>query len=209
MRAVDKAYAAVRDGIIAGRFAPQTRLTEQEVATTAGVSRTPAREALRRLHAEGLVEFTPNRGAVVTPWSADDAGEIFDLRALLESHGAARAALLATQEEIAELARLAEQQHDEAQERGDGHLERIAALNSRFHHCLQQAAASPCLSRTLASLLAAPFALKAFRNLSAVDLQRSAAHHLELVRALAARDPEWAGAVMRAHLLAAKRSLRR
>ena len=92
MRAVDKAYAAVRSGIIEGRYAPSARITEQEVAAAAGVSRTPAREALRRLHAEGLVTFTPNVGAVVAHWSQADADEIFDLRALLESHAAARAA---------------------------------------------------------------------------------------------------------------------
>ena len=85
MRAVDKAYQAVRQGIIAGRFAAGTRITEHEVAVAAGVSRTPAREALRRLHSEGLVEFTPNQGAIVTTWSVEDADEIFDLRALLEA----------------------------------------------------------------------------------------------------------------------------
>ena len=68
MRAVDKAYAVVRDGVIAGRFPPGNRITEQEVALAAGVSRTPAREALRRLHQEGVVDFTPNQGAVVTEY---------------------------------------------------------------------------------------------------------------------------------------------
>ena len=209
MRAVDKAYATVRDGILAGRFAPRSRLTEQDVAATAGVSRTPVREALRRLHAEGLVEFTPNQGAVVTLWSVDDADEIFDLRAVLESHGAARAAALATPAQIAELTRLAEEQCTEAGKRGEGHRERIATLDSRFHRRLQEAAASPRLTRALASLLDAPLRMKAFLDYGADDLQRGAAHHLELVQAIAARDPQWAASLMRAHILAAKRTLRR
>ena len=96
MRAVDRAYEAVRTGIIAGRYLAGARLTEQEIATAVGVSRTPVREALRRLDAEGLVEFTPNLGAVVTTWSEADSDEVFDLRAMLESYSARRATLRAT-----------------------------------------------------------------------------------------------------------------
>jgi DNA-binding GntR family transcriptional regulator len=209
VRAVDKAYQAVRDGIIAGRYRPSSRITEQEVVVVAGVSRTPVREALRRLHAEGLVDFTPNQGAMVTAWSADDADEIFDLRAMLESYGAARAAERATPAQVLELRRLAELQHDESLRRGDGHLERIGSLNSQFHRKLQEAANSARLARTVAALLEAPLIMKTFLNYTPDDLLRSAAHHLELVRAVEARDAEWAASVMRSHLLAARRTLRR
>lgn len=209
MRAVDKAYQAVRDGIIAGRYAPSTRITEQEVAAAAGVSRTPVREALRRLHAEGLVDFTPNQGAMVTTWSTEDADEIFELRAMLESHGAARAAVRATAAQIAELRDLAERQYAEAVSRTDGCLERIGDINNRFHRRLQDAADSMRLTRALAALLEAPLMMKTFLNYTPDDLQRSAAHHLELVRALEARDAEWAASVMRSHVLAARRTLRR
>lgn len=207
MRAVDKAYRAVREGILAGRYAPASRITEQEVAAAAGVSRTPVREALRRLHAEGLVDFAPNHGAVVTEWSVEDADEIFALRALLESYGAERAASRATASQLAELRELAERQYEESLTRLPGHLERIGELNSRFHRRLQEAAGSGRLSRTLASLLEAPLVMKTFLNYTADDLQRSAAHHLELVRALEARDGQWAASVMRSHVLAARRTL--
>jgi DNA-binding GntR family transcriptional regulator len=209
VRAVDKAYQAVRDGIVAGRFRPSSRITEQEVAAIAGVSRTPVREALRRLHAEGLVDFTPNQGAMVTAWSAEDAEEIFELRAMLESFGAARAAARATPAQLAELRRLAEQQYDESTRRADGYLERIGELNSLFHRRLQEAAASARLGRALAALLEAPLIMKTFLNYTPDDLQRSAAHHLELVRAIEARDAEWAASVMRSHVLAARRTLQR
>jgi DNA-binding GntR family transcriptional regulator len=209
VRAVDKAYQAVRDGIIDGRWRPSTRITEQEVAAVAGVSRTPVREALRRLHAEGLVDFTPNQGAMVTTWGAEDADEIFELRALLESYGAARAAQRATPEQIAELRDLAERQYAESVRREDGFLERIGDLNNQFHRKMQEAAASARLSRTLASLLEAPLIMKTFLNYTEDDLQRSAAHHLELVRALERRDAEWAASVMRSHVLAARGTLRR
>lgn len=207
MRAVDKAYAVVRDGVVAGRFPPGNRITEQEVALAAGVSRTPAREALRRLHQEGVVVFTPNQGAVVTEWSREDIDEIFELRALLESYGAARAARLATEEQIAELQALAEQQCVESHERRPGYLDRIGEINSRFHHRLHETAASPRLTRALTVLLEAPLVVKTFRKYTPEHLERSAAHHVEIVRAIAARDQDWAASVMRSHILAAMRSM--
>jgi len=209
VRAVDKAYEVVRDGIIAGRFSPASRITEQEAAAAAGVSRTPAREALRRLHSEGLVDFTPNQGAVVTEWSMGDADEIFDLRALLEAHGAARAAQRATDSQVAALRALAEEQYAAARGRRAGHLEKIALLNSCFHRQVQEAADSPRLMRALSALLEAPLVMKTFLNYTPEDLERSAAHHLELVQALEAHDSEWASSVMRSHVYAAKRTLLR
>ncbi|HEX5461540.1 MAG TPA: GntR family transcriptional regulator [Steroidobacteraceae bacterium] len=207
-RAFEKAYRLVRDGIVAGRFPPSRRITEQEVATAAGVSRTPVREALRRLHAEGIVDFRPNQGAIVTAWSAAETEEIFELRALLESHGARRAARFASDAQIAALRDLAERQRQESLRRSDGHIERIWELNSRFHQLLQQAARSPRLSKALAFILEAPLVVKTFENYSAEELERSAAHHLEIVRALEHRDGDWAASVMRTHILAASRTLR-
>jgi len=209
VRAVDRAYEAVRSGIIAGRYLAGARLTEQEIATRVGVSRTPVREALRRLDAEGLVEFTPNLGAVVTTWTEEDSDEIFDLRAMLESYGARRATIRATDEQIAELRRLAELQYRESVERRTGYLERIADLNSQFHRRMQEAAASNRLSRALAALIEAPLMMRTFQKYTPEDLQRSAQHHLEIVLALEARDPEWAASVMLSHIHAARGALNR
>jgi DNA-binding GntR family transcriptional regulator len=72
---------------------------------------------------------------------------------------------------------------------------------------LQDAAASPRLTRSLAALLEASLIMKTFRNYSSDDLERSVAHHLELVRAIEAKDGEWAASVMRSHVLSAKRTL--
>jgi len=204
LRAVDKAYTAVRSGIIEGRYEPNARITEQEVAAAAGVSRTPAREALRRLHAEGLVIFTPNVGAVIAQWTQADADEIFDLRVLLESYAAAQAARLITAESLDQMRRSAEAQLLEARERSDGYLERISVLNSQFHRLLLSAANSPRLEQALMALLEAPLIMKTFRRYSVDSLERSALHHLELVQAFEARDPDWAASVMRSHILAAK-----
>jgi len=209
LRAVDRAYEAVRSGILGGRYLAGARLTEQEIATTVGVSRTPVREALRRLDAEGLVEFTPNLGAVVTTWNEEDSDEIFDLRAMLEAYGVRRATVRATDAQIAEMRRLAELQYRESVERKAGHLERIGELNSQFHRRMQEAAGSPRLVRALAGLIEAPLMMRTFQKYTAEDLQRSAQHHLEIVSALEARDAEWAASVMFSHVHAARGALNR
>jgi len=69
MKAAQKAYNALRAGIIEGTRAPDSRITEQEAALSTGVSRTPVREALRRLEAEGLLRFVPHQCAFVSSWN--------------------------------------------------------------------------------------------------------------------------------------------
>ncbi|MFM9578091.1 FCD domain-containing protein, partial [Streptomyces turgidiscabies] len=75
------------------------------------------REALRRLQAEGFVTVIANQGAIVTEWSANDTDDVFELRALLEPYGAARAAQRITAEGLVELRRLAQAQYDESDRR--------------------------------------------------------------------------------------------
>lgn len=204
MRAAERAYAIVRDAILLGTYAAGSRLTEQEVVAAAGVSRTPVREALRRLHAEGLVNFEPNRGAVVALFELEDAEEIFELRALLEPIGARRAAERAAPHTIAELRSLAERQLEESTRREAGYLIRIGELNDQFHRLIQAAAESPRLAKTSAGLIEAPLILRTFGQYTRVELQRSADQHLELVQAFEARDPLWAQSIMRAHILAGR-----
>ncbi|HEX7012339.1 MAG TPA: GntR family transcriptional regulator [Steroidobacteraceae bacterium] len=207
-KAVDKAYHAVRDRIVRGLYPASARITEQEVAAIAGVSRTPVREALRKLHAEGLLEFVPHQGAVVTEWTAEDRDDVFELRAMLESYGAARAARRVTDEGIAELRHLAEEQYHETLRKTDGYLERVGALNSQFHRRIHDFAGSTRLVSALASLIEAPLMMKTFQAYQDEDLIRSASHHLEIVRALEARDGDWSAALMRSHILGARGALR-
>ena len=204
MRAAERAYTIVRDGILLGTYAAGSRLTEQEVVQASGVSRTPVREALRRLHAEGLVNFEPNRGAVVALFELSDAEEIFELRALLEPISARRAAERAAPATLAALRSLAERQLAEATRREPGHLVRIGELNDQFHRLIQTAAQSPRLAKTSAGLIEAPLILRTFGQYTRAELQRSADQHLELVQAFEARDPVWAHSIMRAHILAGR-----
>ena len=87
-KAAETAYAVIRKRILAGDFSRGERLREEELAQIAGVSRTPIREALRRLDAEGLVEFLPNRGASVTAWTEQELDDLYAARALIEGYAA-------------------------------------------------------------------------------------------------------------------------
>ena len=207
-KAVDKAYQTVRERIVRGVYPASSRITEQEVAAAAGVSRTPVREALRKLHAEGLLEFIPHQGAIVTEWTTEDQEDVFEMRALLESYGAARAARRVTEAGIMELRLLAEDQYHESLSKTEGYLERTGHLNSQFHRRIHEFAGSPRLVSALASLIEAPLIMKTFETYQDEDLIRSASHHLEIVRALEARDADWSAALMRSHILGARGALR-
>lgn len=207
-RAAERAYLTVRERILRGAYPAGTRLTEQEIANASGVSRTPVREALRRLQAEGFVKASANQGAVVTELTDDDVNEMFELRGLLEPYGVARAAERITPEGIAQLRELAQAQRQESLQRAEGFIDRIGELNSRFHRLAQSFSGNSRLTRLLPVLIEAPLVLKTFAHYDPAELLRSADHHLEIVSALEARDPEWAYTAMRTHILAARASAR-
>src|SRR5215468_1688413 len=94
------AVDVVRQAIAEGRLEPGQRLKEEELARVFGISRTPIREALLVLQAEGLVVTAANRGASVRSYEADDLDEMYRLRALLEGHAAHRAAASITPKQI-------------------------------------------------------------------------------------------------------------
>jgi DNA-binding GntR family transcriptional regulator len=198
----------VRDRIIRGVYSPGLRVTEQEIANATGVSRTPVREALRRLQADGFLKVTPNAGAVVTQWTDNSMRDVFELRALLESYGAQRAAERITPAGILELKKLAERQYEESVRQAPGYIERIGEVNSRFHRSLQAFSGNERLVAMLPALIEAPLVLKTFSRYEHSDLVRSASHHLEIVSALEARDGEWAASVMRSHIHAAHAAFR-
>ena len=92
-RASSLAYDSVRQFILDGRFLPGERLVEEDLAQRVGVSRTSIRDSLRRLAGEGLVRTEANRGTFVAEMSSAEIDEIFQLRAVLEGHATALAAL--------------------------------------------------------------------------------------------------------------------
>jgi DNA-binding GntR family transcriptional regulator len=98
-----RAFDEIRDAIISGRIAPGTRLIERELCDALKISRASVREVLRRLEAERLISVEPRRGPTVMVLSVDEAGEIYEIRAMLESLVIRRFTELASAEEIATL----------------------------------------------------------------------------------------------------------
>jgi DNA-binding GntR family transcriptional regulator len=192
-----RTHAAVRELILGGQLTAGARLAEAELADRLGVSRTPVREALGRLAAEGLVELVPNRGARVATWSRVELEGVFELRALLEPQLTALAVPRSTAADADDLDDLAQRMTAAA---ADQDLDALVPLNRAFHDRLVDLADHPALAAALAGAVRAPIVLRNFHAYDPASLQRSLAHHVEIVAALRAGDPAWARAVMTAHI---------
>ena len=139
---VDQVYLAVRERILAGDLAPGARLRQEELATELGVSRTPLREALRRLASEGLVDFHANRGATV---SGDDEAALWhawSARVAIEPGAARLAAQVCDPEAIAGLRALVAVQRARVHDGAEAY-----EANRDFHLELVAASGNPHLSR--------------------------------------------------------------
>lgn len=204
VRAADAAYAIIRQGILASRWEAGAHLREQELAAATGVSRTPVREALRRLEADGLVTLVPNLGARVNDWGEQDLDEIFGLRVLLESHAAELAAARMKPEEIAELEGLCTRMEEVVSHYPQVDHHALSVYNDRFHSLLLEASGNRRLQQLLKQVVEMPLVLRTFARYSRRDLVRSMAHHREITEALAAGDGAWAASVMRAHVRAGR-----
>lgn len=186
---------ALRTRILSHRLAPGSWIDEKALAIEYGISRTPLREALKVLAAEGLVTMKLRRGAYVTEVSARDLTEVFHLLALLESDAAAAAASRLTPEQLAELETLHEQL-----ERNLGDRDRFFAANERFHLRLLELADNRWRVQMVADLRKV---MKLNRHHSLFKqgrLEASLNEHRQLMAALRARDAEQAQQLMRRHL---------
>ncbi|MFF5288537.1 GntR family transcriptional regulator [Paractinoplanes globisporus] len=198
--AAEQAAQSLREEILSGAIASGTRLGEAELAGRLSVSRTPIREALSRLAAEGLVELQPNRGARVATWSTEQLREIFELRLRLEPYAVRQAVPHLSEEQLAELDRLAAEMMRAGKPGRAQDLTKIVELNRRFHGLFIDAAGSPPLAGALRGVTHAAVVHQNFHDYTPDALRRSLHHHVEMVAAARAGDGDWAEAIMRAHL---------
>jgi DNA-binding GntR family transcriptional regulator len=195
------AYQRLLDEIASGTLLPGTRLREAELANRLGISRTPVRDAIRQLEADGLVVHVPRVGATIRTLDYAEVMELYEMRAVLEGTAARLAARAASDVEIAELEALNEELR--AAE-GDGL--KSFALNKQFHRTLLDAARNRYLTRSVDSLEKTLLILGR-STLSESDRVREAvAEHAEVLDALRARDAARAEQVMRRHIEAAHRA---
>ncbi len=200
--AVETAYHRIRHMILTGEMRSGDKLLENQLAAAIGVSRTPVREALNRLNAEGLVVLERYRRGIVADFSLNDAMEIFRLRAILEGHAAGRAATRISDTDLSRLQELERVMETQFAELGwNEHLEGFDKLNAEFHAVIAAAAESPRLEKILASSLELPASIfNRYSEPVEVRTRRTHAQHREILAALQARNPEWAQAAMNAHL---------
>jgi DNA-binding GntR family transcriptional regulator len=196
---VDQVYLAVRERILAGDLPPGGRLRQEELSAELGVSRTPLREALRRLASEGLVDFHANRGATVA--GDDEAGlwHAWSARVAIEPGAARLAAQVCDAEAVARLRALVEAQRARVRDGGDSY-----DANRDFHLELVAASANPHLLRFAETLWVARIARRIYAA-QAIDSRRVlywADDHDRIVDAVAAGDGNLAALLTREHIAA-------
>jgi DNA-binding GntR family transcriptional regulator len=193
-------YRRLRDAIRQGEFKSGHRVMEIEVAAWLNVSRTPVRDAIRRLEAEGMLEHAPRNGLVVARLDRQAVMELYVMRETLEGTAARLCARHASDMEIQDLTDLVER---ERQMQGD--FEALARHNGRFHTAIHRGAHNRYLEKSLAAvndsmvLLGKPLMLLPHRAQTALD------EHARIVEAIQRRDPDAAEEAARQHVRAAQR----
>lgn len=203
--AAEKAYEALLHRIQRGQLPSGAFLVEGDLARDLGVSRTPVREAIRRLAAEGLVLTEGRRRATVREFGEDQVEELYELRARLESYAAARAATRLDATALARLSALADEMEQCAAAGTEAATARFADLNDRFHQLILDGARGEHLAAALRPVLQIQLLLlQRYRHTIHEHLERSCWHHRELIRAFELRDAELAGRQMELHMLSAR-----
>ncbi len=195
------AYEQVIAQIRSHQLRPGDRLTETDLAQRLNISRTPVREALRQLEADGLVTHVPRVGATVRKLDYSEIMELYDMRTVLEATAAQMAARAASDIEISELEAI---NGDLATAVGDG--PRAYELNRMFHDTLARAAKNRFLLKSMEALQKALLILGTSTLSDAARVKKAIEEHEAVLVALRARDAAAAEAAMRQHLVAAHRA---
>ena len=191
-------YEELKRQILKGEIAPGHRMMEVELADDMGVSRTPVREAIRKLELEGLVNIIPNKGAYVTGISDKDVHDIYMIRSMLEGLCVRWATEHITQEQLEELDEiilLSEYHMDK------GHSDQLTELDGRFHQILYEASQSRILDHVLSDFHKY---VQLARRTSVKTEERaikSIGEHNEILNAIKAKDAEKAGNLATIHIM--------
>ena len=201
----DEVAAQLRERIFAGELTPGTFLDEVQLAQQLAISRTPLREALKVLTAEGLVRHEPRRGCFVNEVTDQDLDEIFPVIALLEGRCAFEAAQHATDADLAALEDLHEKLARHARAK---RINEYYETNYAIHEAIITLAGNRWLAGVIGDLRKI-VRLARLQQLHAPGrLEQSLSEHLAVFAALKARDGEGAEAAMRTHLTRQRAALR-
>lgn len=185
--------------ILSGELSSGAQLSEEALAERCGVSRTPVRDALRRLEADMLVHKSDSQRSFVADWSIDDVADAFELRAMLESYAARRAAERMDDRTLEKLRRCNSKIYSAIR----GASPDVATFldgNREFHAIVLEKADSRRLTGLLGALIEQPVVWRTAQHYGREAFNRSHSEHEDLLAAFARRDGPWAQAVMAGHI---------
>ncbi|MFD7694457.1 GntR family transcriptional regulator [Streptomyces sp. NPDC059805] len=195
--AADRVYGHVKQGVLERRYEGGTLLTEGELADAVGVSRTPVREALLRLEAEGLLKLYPKKGALVLPVSAQEIKDVVETRMLVEEH-AARKAVPAPPGLLERLEELLDRQKAQA---AAGDFAAAAVTDRCFHAEIVRSGGNEILSRLYDQLRDRQLRMGAAVMHSHPDrIAKTLSEHEEILSALRSGDPQAAVELVHRHI---------
>lgn len=197
----ETAYQRLKEAIQNGSLPPGTRIREVEIAQRFEISRTPVREAIKRLESDGLISFVPRLGAVISKLDHQETMELYDIREILEGSAAGLAARHASEAEIAELEELVSTEPEVIDS-----STQLADLNRLFHSALYRAAHNRFLERALLGLRDSMVLLGGTSLRVAGRNEVAHAEHQDIVAAIAERSPERAEQAARIHIRNAQRA---
>jgi DNA-binding GntR family transcriptional regulator len=188
---------ALREAIVAGILKPGERLMEIQLAEELGVSRTPVREAIRKLELEGFVIMVPRRGTYVCDLSIKDINEVYEIRTSLDVLAAGLAAERITEEELEQMERLLVEigEHIDKED-----IEKIVEVDTRFHDILYRASRNDRLVGIISNLREQ---FTRFRTVSIAypgRLKNTLEEHRRMLEAIAQRNVEMAQQIAREHM---------
>lgn len=193
----EAAFEKIKEAIIKGHFKPGEKLVEQTLAQEMGVSRTPVREAIRRLEAEGFVVSIPRKGVVVSRADKEEIVQLYSIRAELEGLAARWAIENADEDDIRKLDEAISRMEETA---ASGDLDGVVQSNALFHDAIAQASKSRILC-TLLKTLQDNIQRFRFQSLHLSGRPEAAlAEHKEIVAAIKEKKTEEADRLLKEHL---------
>ncbi len=194
-----RAYQQLRVLLKEGVLKPGDRIVEAAIAQQLGVSRTPVRDAIRRLEAEGLFNHEPRAGLVVATLERRAVAELYEIREVLEGTAARLFTRHASDMEVEELAQLVE-----LERRLQGDSQQLAAHNQKFHAHIHRGAHNRFLEKALRAVNAVRWLLGPTQMLAAPRAAEALQEHAELLKAISRRDAECAESTARKHMRSAQ-----
>ena len=196
-----KAYKLLREAIATGSLQPGVRVLENELATRLGMSRTPVREAIAALEADGLISIDGARGRVVTKLDYQSIMELYSVREVLESTAAGLAARSASEVEILGLRHMLELEEQILNDAG-----KLADHNRRFHEAIYYCSHNRYLLKMLEYIQTAMLLLHPMTRLAKERRESALQEHRAIVDAIAARDAAASEAAILNHLRRAQQA---